>query len=120
MAQWYVNRSGRQFGPGSLEQLQRMASTGQLQPTDMVWEEGSPQWVPASSVPQLFGSLPTLLGNPPAPVPPPAPARVAAPAITTAPASPGPAPLRVPTLDSEPAGSSGGSLLGGLPKPVLF
>jgi hypothetical protein len=39
----------------SLEQLQQMAATRQLGPTDLVFREGTPNWVPAPSVPELAG-----------------------------------------------------------------
>jgi hypothetical protein len=60
--QWYVGRhtpSGEQkSGPMSLEQLQQLAATRQLGPTDLVFREGTANWVPASSVPELTGHFP--------------------------------------------------------------
>src|SRR4051812_34375097 len=51
MAQdWYLMVSGQQVGPVTGQQMRDMASSGQLQPTDTVWKEGMPNWVPASSV----------------------------------------------------------------------
>jgi hypothetical protein len=42
--------------PVSAEQLRQLAASGQLLPTDMIWKEGMPLWVPASSLKGLFGS----------------------------------------------------------------
>lgn len=51
MAQdWYVIAGGQQVGPISAQQMRDMAASGQLQPTDTVWKEGMPNWVPAKSV----------------------------------------------------------------------
>lgn len=67
--QWFYTSSGRRLGPVSSEELWHQAEVGQLQPTDLVWCERLPQWVPARSVdgllPESRGNVATL----PAPVP---------------------------------------------------
>jgi len=44
-------------GPVSTAQLQALATSGQLQQADMVWKEGMAQWVPASTITELFTYL---------------------------------------------------------------
>lgn len=61
MSQWYYARDGQALGPIPLERLQQLIRVGELRPTDMVLEQGTTQWVPASSV------LGTAAGPPPMP-----------------------------------------------------
>jgi hypothetical protein len=69
-SEWFYTLNGEQSPtPATSEQLRQFAASGQLLPTDMVWREGMPNWVPASSIKGLFGS------------------RSAAPAPATAPAA---------------------------------
>ena len=56
MAQWYSGRDGQQYGPFEEAQMKSMVADGRVLSTDLVWCEGMPQWVPAASVPELFGS----------------------------------------------------------------
>jgi uncharacterized RDD family membrane protein YckC len=51
---WYYTRAGEQQGPVEFADLQQMAGAGMLQPTDLVWNEGMPQWANAASVAGLF------------------------------------------------------------------
>ncbi|MDB5298672.1 MAG: hypothetical protein JWO87_335, partial [Phycisphaerales bacterium] len=55
-AQWYFSQAGAQQGPVALGQLQQMVAMGRVKPTDLVWQAGMPQWVPAGNVPSLFGA----------------------------------------------------------------
>lgn len=65
MANWYCNVRGQQIGPVGDDVLQQMSQSGQLQPTDMVWREGMPQWAAAGTVPGLFVAQPApMLGQP--------------------------------------------------------
>ncbi len=67
MAKWHMTREGLgNFGPYEESQMQEFAASGRLTPQDMVWQEGTPQWVVARSVPGWFLS-------PPPPPPPPIP-----------------------------------------------
>jgi hypothetical protein len=50
---WYES-NGEQKGPVSAAQLKGLANSGELQPTDMIWKEGAPDWVTAGSVKGLF------------------------------------------------------------------
>lgn len=54
MADWYYARDGQQQGPITSAQLRQMAAAGQLQPDDLVFREGSKDWVAASTVAGLF------------------------------------------------------------------
>jgi hypothetical protein len=73
MADWYYARNGQHQGPVTSAQLKQMAAAGQIGPDDLVFKEGSTQWVAASTVAGLFpaGGVSTR----PAPAPAPAPAR---------------------------------------------
>jgi uncharacterized protein YkwD len=51
---WYYARAREKVGPLGEEQLRALAASGQLAPADMVWEEGSPRWLQAGTVPGLF------------------------------------------------------------------
>jgi putative ABC transport system ATP-binding protein len=54
-AAWYYAQSRPQrLGPFSEPDFRNLATNGQLRPTDMVWLEGTPRWVPAGTVPDLF------------------------------------------------------------------
>lgn len=52
--QWFYASSGGQAGPLDTDELRRLAGEGGLQPTDLVWREGLPAWMPAAKVPELF------------------------------------------------------------------
>ncbi len=55
MANWHYAQGGQQLGPVSLETLQGLAHSGQLRPTDLVWNDTLPQWTPAGQIPQIIG-----------------------------------------------------------------
>src|SRR5438045_5435484 len=48
--QWYLARDGQQFGPLSDTELAKFVELGHLQPTDLLWREGFPDWRPAMLV----------------------------------------------------------------------
>jgi len=83
-SQWFYVRDKKRIGPVSWEQLQQLARGGQLAPTDMVLQEGSPRW---QTVAELSGLLP------------PPPAKAAAPVTPT---SRTPAPSAAPSAASLP------------------
>ncbi len=68
-AQFYVAVNGQQVGPLTLEQVQQMIASGQVNQNTYVWKQGLPNWVPASQVPEIAG----LFGAVPPPPPPPPP-----------------------------------------------
>ncbi len=55
MGNWHYAQAGRQYGPVSLETLQSLGQSGQLQPADLVWNESLPEWTPAGRIPAIFG-----------------------------------------------------------------
>jgi len=48
--QWYLAREGQQYGPLSDMELAKFVELGHLQPTDLLWREGFPDWRPAMVV----------------------------------------------------------------------
>ncbi|RLS81163.1 MAG: DUF4339 domain-containing protein [Planctomycetota bacterium] len=66
--QWFYSNNGHQYGPVDASQLKQLASTGQLGVADLVWRDGMPNWLPASSVRGLFSHA-RLAASPP-PLPP--------------------------------------------------
>ena len=54
MSDWYYARGNQQQGPVPLQVIQDMARSGQLLPTDLVWRQGMPNWLPASQVSEVF------------------------------------------------------------------
>lgn len=48
--QWYLARDGQQFGPISDTELAKFIELGHLQPHDLLWRDGFPDWQPASVV----------------------------------------------------------------------
>src|ERR1051325_6850043 len=75
---WYYARGGAQTGPVSFGDLQAAAASGQLGADDLVWREGTAEWVAARTVAGLFPAAaapPPAIPNPPPPPPPTPPPR---------------------------------------------
>lgn len=70
--QWYLARDGQQYGPLSEPELAKFIELGHLQPTDLLWREGFPDWRPAMVV------FPPRKPAAPRPMPPGRPAQAAA------------------------------------------
>lgn len=51
---WYYTTEGKQMDAVAIKELKRLVGDGTLKPTDMVWKEGMPRWIRASSVTELF------------------------------------------------------------------
>jgi hypothetical protein len=51
---WYYTSEGKQMEPVTSAELKQLAASGLLKPTDMVWTDGMPKWVRASSTQDLF------------------------------------------------------------------
>lgn len=51
--QWFVGRNGQQLGPYRFEALRELAARQKLQPSDLVWTEGMPDWKRADAVEAL-------------------------------------------------------------------
>jgi len=71
--QWYYAQDGQRHGPISREQLDELATSGQLQADNLVWTEGMDQWTAASQIEGLLSAAPPE-PTPPLPSGPPAPA----------------------------------------------
>ena len=52
--EYFYARGEEQFGPVSGGQLKALATSGELEPTDLVWKEGMPDWVEARRIKGLF------------------------------------------------------------------
>ena len=46
----YVTRDGQQYGPYSVSELQRQLESGALNPGDLGWYDGAPDWKPLGSI----------------------------------------------------------------------
>jgi uncharacterized RDD family membrane protein YckC len=64
---WYFERDNQQHGPISYGELRRMASSGELNPTQLVWTPGQTDWAPASTIGGLFAVSAPLVVEPIAP-----------------------------------------------------
>jgi hypothetical protein len=66
--QWYLARDGQQYGPLSEPELAKFIELGHLQPTDLLWRDGFPDWRPAMVVfpPQRPAPRPASAPVPPA------------------------------------------------------
>ena len=53
-AEWHYGQGEEQHGPVPLEELKQLVASGQVQPTDMVWNADMPDWLPAGEVEELF------------------------------------------------------------------
>jgi len=56
VAEWFYAEQGQQRGPVTFVQLQQLAASGTLKPSDLVWKQGLSDWIPASSQPGLFAA----------------------------------------------------------------
>lgn len=54
--EWHYSVSGQRHGPISSGELKRLADSGELSPTDLIWKEGLANWMPASNVKGLFAA----------------------------------------------------------------
>jgi uncharacterized RDD family membrane protein YckC len=77
---WFYAQNNQQQGPVTLEAIAHMMRQGALQPHDLVWHEGLPNWQPAGTVPELIAAISSPDVAPPSGVaPPPGPPPSAAP-----------------------------------------
>lgn len=56
--EWYYLIDGEQIGPVPAADLKELADSGVLQPSDLVWKDGMPDWKPAAQVPGLLSAQP--------------------------------------------------------------
>jgi uncharacterized RDD family membrane protein YckC len=67
---WYYARNGQRMGPVEETEIQRLAETGHLAGTDLVWKPGLPEWRQAAQVPELASFFRPAAPPPPPPPPP--------------------------------------------------
>jgi uncharacterized membrane protein len=58
MSVWHYVENGRAVGPVELAALQSLVASGKVSADTLVWQSGTPNWIPARSVPELASSLP--------------------------------------------------------------
>ena len=64
--QWFIAREGKQYGPVSDAEMQKLAELRHLKPGDLFWRPGFPEWRPATTVfPQPQPMQPKLSTQPP-------------------------------------------------------
>ncbi len=56
---WFFAKDGKRLGPLTSRELKAAADRGELLPSDWVWKEGVPNWVPARNVRGLFSQTPS-------------------------------------------------------------
>ncbi|TWU49257.1 GYF domain-containing protein [Rubripirellula reticaptiva] len=64
--EWYYSKGDERTGPISSTELKQLVTDGALQPTDLVWKQGWPEWKPATAVKGLIVTTPDTA---PPPVP---------------------------------------------------
>jgi GYF domain 2 len=50
MPDWYYTSGGQQQGPVNEDQLKSLVAAGSIRPSDLVWNQSMPQWVPADQI----------------------------------------------------------------------
>ncbi len=79
VSQWYYSVDGSRTGPVTSDELRELVAIGKLGSDDLVWKEGTAEWVSAAKVKGLIprsvqsGPPPLPVGGPP-PLPPDGPA----------------------------------------------
>ncbi|MEO2033306.1 MAG: GYF domain-containing protein [Planctomycetaceae bacterium] len=51
--EWYYSKGGNKLGPVSASDIQMWLSSGRLSASDLVWNEGFDNWLPAGELPQF-------------------------------------------------------------------
>jgi TM2 domain/GYF domain 2 len=59
--QFYISRTGQEFGPYTLRDLQDLAAGGQLKPDTDVRRTSGRRWVPAKEIPWVFSDKEWLI-----------------------------------------------------------
>jgi len=64
--QWHYAKGDRRFGPVSESEIKELFESGDLDPSDLVWQSGMAEWVPAADVEEIApqGAPPPLPGPP--------------------------------------------------------
>ena len=53
-SRWFYARGKKRYGPYNWQHLVNLARKGELGPDDLLLQEGSKQWLPAATMPELF------------------------------------------------------------------
>lgn len=82
---WYYHDGAHQVGPVAEHEMVEMIHSGRIQPTTLLWQDGTPSWVPASdsSLREALPNGPPPLPQTPPPIPVSAPTRHPPPHPTT-------------------------------------
>ncbi|MGZ5043338.1 MAG: DUF805 domain-containing protein [Methylobacter sp.] len=62
---WWYAADKQKFGPYTVNEFKALATSGKIIATHLVWKQGLPKWVPASSIKGLLPQVPT---PPPLPI----------------------------------------------------
>lgn len=54
MTRWHCHIGGKTYGPVEAQQVRQWVQEQRMQPTDMVWCDGMPDWQPANTVAELL------------------------------------------------------------------
>jgi hypothetical protein len=54
--EWFYAKDGKQLGPISAAEIRGLATSGEFQPSDLVWRQGMPNWEPAVRIKGLLPS----------------------------------------------------------------
>ena len=65
---FYIDAQQQQLGPVTIEQLQQLATNGQIQPTTLVWTEGMAEWAQADQVQGIYAQTAAPVAAAAAPV----------------------------------------------------
>src|SRR5262245_61086847 len=65
---WFYIRDKHKVGPVAFSLLREVVSAGGLKPDDMLLQEGTTRWAPASSLDGLFPTAPSPVTPPPVPL----------------------------------------------------
>ncbi len=91
---WFYAKRRTKYGPIPKDELQELAQSGFLAPSDMVLQEGTPLWLPAQQLSWLFPQN--------SPVPPPLPASHAVAIVPARSLPPAPPPAEPVPIDALP------------------
>jgi len=66
--EWYYTKGNQQFGPITAAELKVLAFSGQISPSDLIWNEQWPDWRAAGTIKGFFPAEPQTKQTPP-PIP---------------------------------------------------
>jgi hypothetical protein len=64
---WFIARDGKQHGPITDLEFRKLVELGHLKPTDYVWHDGAPDWMPGT---RFLDAVPPVAKPEPQPAPP--------------------------------------------------